>query len=398
MTFIFIMITLYQFNLVYATFMRYSSVNKVLDGGLMDRQEALALLEESDKNVRSQVILAADSLRKSLKGDDVSYVINLNLNFTNICVETCTFCAFAAKPKDEHAYTMSWDTIISKIDDAVKLGATEICIQSGLNPIVHKSYPQIYRGDSITEFYGTLLQSIKKLYPDLHLHAYSPEEVKFVADIDRLSTREALTMLKSMGLDSMPGTAAEILDDEIRAKICPDKVTTQEWVDIITKAHEIGIPTTSTIMFGHHDTPYHIAKHIDILRNTQLETKGFTEFVPLPFIRELTQLGRDVNYGDSKENIYYCYAVFRLFMSHTMPNLQTSWPKLNPDGAAITLDYGVNDFGGTLMEESITRMAGGCGGTYLSVNDIERLIRSQGRTPVQRDTLYNRIKNAKPVA
>lgn len=378
--------------------MRYSSVNKVLDGGLMNRDEALSLLEESDKNIQAQVIKAADELRKHLVGDDVSYVINLNLNFTNVCVESCAFCAFAAKPHDEHAYTMPWESIISKIDEAVKLGATEICIQSGLNPVVHKEYPQIYKGSSIAEFYGVLLQSIKKIYPDLHLHAYSPEEVKFVADIDRLSTREVLSMLKPMGLGSMPGTAAEILDDEIRAKICPDKVTTQEWIDIIKEAHEVGIPTTSTIMFGHMDTPYHVAKHIDILRDIQSETKGFTEFVPLPFIHELTQLGKDTGNPNDKSTVYYYYAVFRLFMTHTMPNLQTSWPKLNPDGAAKTLSYGVNDFGGTLMEESITRMAGGCGGTYLSVADIERLIREQGRNPVQRDTLYNRIKNARPVA
>lgn len=322
---------------------------------------------------KAEIISLADELRRRRVGDVVTYVVNRNINFTNICVGDCKFCSF------RHFYSpffLSIEEILEKVREAEELGATEICIQGGLHPKMK------------LEDYAGILEAIKDEFPKIHLHAFSPMEVLHASRNSGVSIEEALTTLKDAGLDSMPGTAAEILVDEIRRIICPHKLRTDEWVEIIKTAHSLGIPTTATMMFGHVEDMSHRIQHILLIREIQKETGGFTEFVLLPFMRENNELGK-ISKGISIEEIALTHAISRILLDGVLDNIQTSWVKLGVGNALKMLFCGANDFGGTLMEENISRAAGGTSGEYLPKEEIERLIRSVGRIPRQRDTLYN---------
>ncbi len=364
-------------------------LNKALDGSFISRKDAEILLTEDDPKTHREILRAADELRRHLVGETVTYVVNLNLNFTNVCVADCTFCGFKRNLGQTDAYIVGWPEVLDKIDDAVRnYDATEVCIQGGLYPKVYKHYADIYpEQKNLLEFYGRFLEKVKERYPKIHIHAFSPEEISFVSHWSKTATEESLKYLKEKGLDSLPGTAAEILVDEVREKICPDKVDTRDWIRIIREAHGLGIPSTSTILFGHIETPAHVAEHMEILRGLQLETRGFTELVPLPFIHEKTQMAGLIQPA-SRSNIYRHYAVFRLFLGESIKNLQTSWVKLGKYDALETLRYGCNDYGGTLMEEKISNAAGSAYGTHLATAEIRSLIEKSGKIAKRRDTLY----------
>lgn len=324
---------------------------------------------------------AADTLRRELVGDAVTYVVNRNINFTNICTGSCRFCAFrrAARSRDGYLYTL--EEMVERARQAVEVGSTEVCIQGGLHPELG------------LDFYTGILRSLKIVFPDLHLHAFSPMEVLWISRGAGVSLTYVLSALRESGLDSIPGTAAEILDDEVRRRLCPEKLTTTEWIEVMTTAHRLGIPTTATMMFGHIETWQHRVRHLEVLRNIQLETGGFTELVLLPFMPGQTPLARQYRLRPiSLEEVLKVTAYSRLYLGKELPNIQNSWVKIGVEGAKRSLSCGANDFGGTLMEESISRCAGAEHGQSLSAQAIEEAIRQAGRVPVQRDTLYRPVK------
>jgi len=327
------------------------------------------------------LIRAADRIRAADVGEEVTYIINRNINFTNVCFVGCQFCAFARHRKDVDARTDSNEELLAKVQDAIDRGATEICMQGGINPEMEAFG------------YRDLLLTIKARYPQIHIHAFSPMEIMYGARRTGMNYREYLTMLKEAGLDTIPGTAAEILDDEVREVLSHKKVDVRTWMEIITTAHEVGIRTTSTVMYGHIETPEHIANHIEILRGIQERTGGFTEFVPLRFIHTYTALYQKglVNPPPKGLNDMRVYAVSRLMLRGLIDNLQTSWVKLGVALAQLSLAAGCNDFGGTLMEEQISKSAGADAGEYLPETEIQSLIQGMGRVPAQRTTAYGRI-------
>ncbi|MGH7667483.1 MAG: 7,8-didemethyl-8-hydroxy-5-deazariboflavin synthase subunit CofH [Candidatus Dormibacteria bacterium] len=342
-------------------------------------QERLPVYQESLAELRPQ----ADQLRRELVGDTVTYVVNRNVNISNVCVGSCSFCGFRRSSiKAKGAYFHDHDTVFAKIEDAVHRGATEVCMQSGLTPELD------------LDFYDTLFREIKERWPGLHLHALSPEEIRYIAQQSGRSVEDVLRQLKDAGLGTLPGTAAEILVEEVRRILCPEKLTGAEWVEIVSTAHRVGIRTTSTIMYGHVETPWHRLQHLEIIRNLQRETGGITEFVLLPFQVQNNTLGKyfgirqPLTLLDSLRFTAYC----RLYFGSDIPNIQTSWVKLGKEGVAESLRWGANDFGGTLMEESITRMSGADHGQNLDPWEIEEAIRSVGRTPRERDTLYRELR------
>ena len=360
-------------------------LDRVLAGGEIDPGEIPALLRIEGDDLRA-MIAAADHVRREDVGDDVTYVINRNINFTNICFVNCQFCAFKRQRWESDAYDHDMDTLLGKVGEAVERGATEVCMQGGINPQMGAFH------------YRDVLSAIKKAFPEIHMHAFSPMEILYGSRRTNMSFEEYLTMLRDAGLGSLPGTAAEILDDEVREILSHKKVDVETWIDIITTAHRVGIPTTSTIMYGHVESLDHIAAHLGLLRRIQRETGGFTEFVPLRFIYENTILYQKglVKPLPQGESDLRMYAACRLFFRGDIDNLQTSWVKLGHDLAAASLAAGVNDFGGTLMEESISREAGADAGEYTTVEEIEALIRSMGRTPRQRTTLYRDLGATAP--
>ncbi len=315
----------------------------------------------------------ADELRKEQKGDIVTYVSNRNINFTNVCVGNCKFCAF--REEKERGYLLSMDTVLSKVEEAVNNDATEICIQGGLHP------------DLTLQDYCRIVEEIKSNF-NVHIHAFSPMEIFHVARNSGMSEEEVLKELKKAGLGSVPGTAAEILDDSIREIICPRKIKTEKWVEIIKTAHRLGIPTTSTILYGHIESVEDRIEHIFKIREIQKETGGFTEFVPLKFMRKNNELGRMVNREVSFLENANVHALSRVILHPYCVNVQASWVKLGVADVQRMLHFGVNDLGGTLMEESISRLSGSLAGEYMSPEDFERLIKDAGRTPRRRDTLY----------
>ena len=315
----------------------------------------------------------ADELRKEQKGDIVTYVSNRNINFTNVCVGNCKFCAF--REEKERGYLLSMDTVLSKVEEAVNNDATEICIQGGLHP------------DLTLQDYCRIVEEIKSNF-NVHIHAFSPMEIFHVARNSGMSEEEVLKKLKKAGLGSVPGTAAEILDDSIREIICPRKIKTEKWVEIIKTAHRLGIPTTSTILYGHIESLEDRIEHIFKIREIQKETGGFTEFVPLKFMRKNNELGRMVNREVSFLENANVHALSRVILHPYCVNVQASWVKLGVADVQRMLHFGVNDLGGTLMEESISRLSGSLAGEYMSPEDFERLIKDAGRTPRRRDTLY----------
>jgi FO synthase subunit 2 len=318
----------------------------------------------------------ANRLRHKAAGDRVTYVINRNINFTNRCTGTCTFCAF----KDPDGYELSIPEIMEKTRTAVESGSTEVCIQGGLLP----------DWDIIN--YCEILESIKKEYPQLHIHAFSPMEVLHAARNSDMSIRQTILTLKRSGLGSMPGTAAEILVDSVREKICPDKLKSEQWLEVVKTAHECGIPTTATIMYGHIETFEERIEHILKIRELQKITGGFTEFVPLPFMPHNNNLGKGLKIEVSRgiEDLKL-HALARVLLFPYIRNIQASWVKLGKQLAQIALTCGANDLGGTLMEEKISKSAGGKSGEYMGPVEFERLIRELHRIPQQRTTLYKHI-------
>jgi FO synthase subunit 2 len=331
------------------------------------------------------ICLTADILRKETVGDIVTYVINRNINYTNVCIMRCGFCAFSRDYRNEENYFLPIEEIVKRAKEAYELGATEVCIQGGLPPKLD------------WEFYPKLLRAIKKEVPQIHIHAFSPVEIWYGAKLANLSYKEFLKMLKEAGLDSIPGTAAEILDDEIRQIISPGRISTAEWIEIIKTAHKLDIPSTSTIMYGHIEKEIHRAKHLLILKEIQKETKGFTEFIPLSFVHKEApmykyKLINGVKAGPSGEEIAALYATSRIVLNRYIRNIQVSWVKEGPKFAQLLLNCGANDFGGTLINESISSAAGANYGQFLSPKEIRRLIFDAGRIPAQRTTKYEIIK------
>ena len=315
----------------------------------------------------------ADELRRQEKGGVVTYVVNRNINFTNVCVGNCKFCAFGEEK--EKGYLLSMDVVLSKVVEAVNNEATEICIQGGLHP------------DLALADYCGIIESIKSEF-DVHIHAFSPMEIYHVARNSGMSEEEVLIGLKRAGLGSIPGTAAEILDDSIREIICPGKIKTDKWVEIIKTAHRLGVPSTATIMYGHIESLEARIDHIFRIREIQKETCGFTEFVPLKFMRRNNELGQMVKREVPFLENAMVHALSRVILHPYCENVQASWVKLGVGEVQKMLYFGVNDLGGTLMEENISRLSGAPAGEYMSPEDFERLIKDAGRTPRRRSTLY----------
>jgi 7,8-didemethyl-8-hydroxy-5-deazariboflavin synthase CofH subunit len=346
--------------------------------------EGLALYTAEGDDLRA-TIKCADLARAEDIGNEVTYVVNRNINFTNICFVGCQFCGFKRQKWESDAYDHSDEVILGKVADAQARGATEICMQGGINP------------DMPPFKYRDLLRAIKSEFPDIHVHAFSPMEIMYGSRRVQMDYPEYIAMLKANGLGSIPGTAAEILDDGVREILSHKKVDVAAWVDIITTAHSLGVPTTSTIMYGHLESPRHVVNHLALLRDIQKQTHGFTEFVPLRFIHENTMLYRKglVSPPESGLPDFRMYAFARLFLRGWIDNLQTSWVKLGVDLAALTLKAGCNDFSGTLMEESITAQAGGQAGEFVAVDVIEEKAREMGRVAVERTTTYKKLYGRK---
>src|SRR5580693_738239 len=353
------------------------ALEKVLAGGDLGMEEGLTLAKVEGHDV---VALAkvADELRRRAVGDKITYVVNRNLNFTNVCIVGCAFCGFSRGPDSPDAYFHSTEKLIAKSVEAVERGATEVCIQGGL--------PRDMDG----RYYVNLLRAIKARLPELHVHAYSPMEITYGVEKTRLPLREYLLMLKEAGLNSIPGTAAEILDDEVRKSLSPNKLKVRQWIEVIRTAHSLGIPTTSTMMYGHTETPEHWVRHLLLLRDIQKDTGGFTEFVPLGFIHSQTKLfqsGR-ARSGHSMHEDLIVHALSRILLNGYIRNIQVSWVKLGYKDSLACLEAGANDFGGTLMEESISKAAGANFGEYVYPGEFRALIRTIGRIPAERATSY----------
>ncbi len=355
-------------------------LERALAGTELSFDDGLALLHAEDADLAA-LIRAADYVRAVDVGPVVTYVVNRNINFTNVCFVGCQFCAFARHRKDDDARTDSTADVLAKVQEAVNRGATEICMQGGINPEM----------DAFG--YRDLLVAIKARFPQIHIHAFSPMEIMYGARRTGMNYRDYLSMLKDAGLGTIPGTAAEILDDEVREILSHKKVDVRTWVEIITTAHRLGLRTSSTVMYGHVEKPEHIVRHLELLRSIQKETGGFTEFVPLRFIHTYTVLYQKglVDPPPKGEVDLRMYAFSRLMLRGWIDNVQTSWVKLGTELAQLTFDAGVNDFGGTLMEEQITKSAGGDAGEYLPVETIRALIEGAGRIPQERTTTYGTV-------
>ena len=372
-------------------------VDRILDialqGDDISTTDALLLLTQTHVDIIDRIRVTADKLRQIQVGDTVTYVINRNINFTNICEQHCSFCAFRRDEGTEGAFWLSTEQILAKAADAVALLATEICMQGGLHPGAKID-------DRSLTYYIELVTAIKTTFPQLHLHAFSPQEVEFIARQDGLSYADVIIALQKAGVGSMPGTAAEVLDDTVRRVICPEKIDSATWIEIVTTAHRLGMPTTSTMLAGHIETPSQQIAHLEQLKQIQQHAiksnypTRITEFIILPFVGESapaplrSRVGRDQPI--LADNLLLT-AIARIFLGNYIPNHQPSWVKLGLEGAKTALEWGCNDLGGTLMEEHITTMAGAKGGTCLSVEDLQGAIRAIDRQDRQRSTLYELI-------
>jgi FO synthase len=361
-----------------------SIIDKTFKGKEISVDEGEHLFNIRDLDEISALAISADEIRKEDVGDIVTYVVNRNINFTNICNTYCGFCNFMAPEGDERAYFLTMEEIAQKTIEAWENGATEVCMQGGMHP------------DIDGNFYVELIKSVKKAVPQMHTHAFSPFEIYYGAKTLNTSEEDFIEMLKEAGHDTFPGTAAEVLDEEVRTVIAPRKIPTQTWIDVVKKAHKAGMRTTSTIMYGHVDKSYHWARHLGVLRDIQKETGGFTEFVPLRFIPWNTRLFQHskgkVNPGPTDLDQLKMYAISRLMLRGWINNIQVSWVKQGPEFAQFSLTAGANDFGGTLMEEQISRAAGANHGQYFPPEEFQRLTKEIGRIPAQRNTTYGIIK------
>ena len=359
-----------------------------LDRALSDRDvsvdEAIALFDSTGLEM-DLLVAVADELRRRAVGDTVTYVVNRNINFTNVCIKQCGFCAFSRDFREEEGYFLPNEEIVRRAKEAASLGATEVCIQAGLPPKMDG------------HLYVDICNAVKKELPDMHIHAFSPEEVLYGAVRSESKTGDYLKMLKEAGVGSLPGTAAEILDQPLRDTISPGRIKVSEWVSIIKQAHSIGIPTTSTIMYGHIENSRHKAEHIALLREIQKETHGFTEFVPLSFVHTDAPMYShhtvsNIRSGADGLEVVKMHAVARVMLNGHIPNIQVSWVKEGARMSQLLLNAGVNDFGGTLINESISTAAGAQHGQLMRPREIRQLIRSAGRVPAQRSTSYKLLK------
>jgi FO synthase len=357
------------------------AIEKGREGRELSEDELTALFAETRPAVIEEMRIAADELRHELAGDRVTFVVNRNINFTNICVVGCAFCGFGQGKRSPDAYEVSEEDFAERVLEAVEFGATELCMQGGIHP------------DLTLEEYGKWLRLAKDVAPQLHLHAYSPMEVHYMCERSGKAPDEVFEYLIECGLGSTPGTAAEVLDDGVRQRISPNKLPTQRWVEIIEASHRAGLRSTSTVMFGHIEEPRELARHMQVVRALQERTGGITEFVPLSFIPFNTMLGRThgIEEISDEENLKHT-AAFRLALGKTIVNLQASWVKMGLDAATEALRWGVNDLGGTLMEENISRMAGSQHGVRLEPEQLIAAARAGGREPAQRTTLYEIVE------
>lgn len=368
-------------------------LESALKGDDLSPVEGVVLLKQTDPSAIAAIRTTADKLRQQQVGDTVTYVINRNINFTNVCEQHCSFCAFRRDDGEIGAYWLEEAQIIEKVIDAVQRNATEICMQGGLHPqakVNGKSLP----------YYLKLAETVKQKFPKMHLHAFSPQEVQFIARVDGLEYSYVIAALRSAGVDSMPGTAAEVLDNEVRRILCPEKIDTETWLEIVSTAHKLGLHTTSTMLSGHIETAEQQIGHLAKLRSLQQTAidseypAKITEFILLPFVgleapKSLRRrVGRD---QPILADALLLTAVARIFLGNSIPNHQPSWVKLGLEGATAALNWGCNDIGGTLMEEHISTMAGAQGGTCMEVESLQAAIASINRPQQLRDTLYHYI-------
>ncbi len=359
-------------------------LNKALSEKEISAEEGLVLYN-SDGMDFHLIGLAADELRRRRVGNIVTYVVNRNINFTNVCIKQCGFCAFSRDFRAEEGYFLPTEEIVRRAKEAHQLGATEVCIQAGLPP------------DMEGDLYENICRAIKKEIPDIHIHGFSPEEVLYGATRSNTTIEEYLKRLKDAGVDTLPGTAAEILDQKLRDKIAPGRISVKDWIDVIKTAHKIGINTTSTMMFGHIETPKDRVDHIAKIREIQKETGGFTEFVPLDFIHSEApmykhQLHEGIRQGASGKDVLLTHAIARIMLNNYIDNIQMSWVKEGQKMSQLLLMWGANDFGGTLINESISTSAGSEHGQLLKPKEIKRTVREIGRIPAERNTNYKILK------
>jgi FO synthase len=360
------------------------AIARILDSALNGKElgfdDGLRLARTEGQEMEA-LVLAADRVRRERVGDVVTYVVNRNINFTNVCFVGCRFCAFSRAPREKDAYFHSFEEIGRRSIEAWERGAREVCVQGGLPRDLHPYY------------YRDLLRAIKQATPRMHIHAFSPMEIVYGVELTGLPLANYLAMLKDAGLGTLPGTAAEILDDEVRHQIERIKLKVSQWLDVIKTAHRLGIRTTSTMMYGHTETEEHWVNHLILLRDVQKETGGFTEFVPLGFVHEFTQLYRsgDARPGPTVEEHLKVHALSRLMLQGWIDNIQVSWVKLTREMAQACMRAGANDYGGTLMDENISRLAGATSGEYLSPEEFQSRIRELGRIPAERTTLYKLV-------
>jgi FO synthase len=358
-----------------------AAIAKGRAGVELSEDELTALFSETRPEVVEEMRVAADELRAELHGERATFVVNRNINFTNICVVGCAFCGFGQGKRSPDAYEVSEQDFAARIEEAVEFGATELCMQGGIHP------------DLTLEEYGRWLRLAKDVAPQLHLHAYSPMEVHYMCERSGKEPGDVFEYLLECGLGSTPGTAAEVLDDGVRQRISPNKLPADRWVEIIEASHRAGLRSTSTVMFGHIEEPRELARHMRVVRALQERTGGITEFVPLSFIPFNTMLGRTHGIEEiaMADNLKHT-AAFRLALGRTIPSLQASWVKMGLEGATESLRWGVNDLGGTLMEENISRMAGSQHGVRLEPEQLIEAARAAGREPAQRTTLYEIVE------
>ena len=357
-----------------------AALDRALSGEDITVEEAVVLFETEGKEYNA-LVMTADELRSRTVGDIVTYVVNRNINFTNVCIKRCGFCAFSRDFRQEEGYLLPVEEIIRRAKEAWDYGATEVCVQAGLPPKME--------GD----LYIRLCEAIKKELPDMHIHGFSPEEVLYGSIRSDITIRAYLTELKAAGVGSLPGTSAEVLDQELRDKISPGRITVDQWTEVITTAHGLGIPTTSTVMFGYLETPTQLAKHIDLIRGIQQQTGGITEFVPLSFVHTeapmfMQELVNDVRPGPSGIEVIKMHAIARIMLNNWIPNIQASWVKEGPRMSQLLLTAGVNDLGGTLINESISTAAGAQHGQLMRPSEFRQMIRQAGRIPAERYTTY----------
>jgi FO synthase len=355
-------------------------VMEMLDGGLLTREQC-SLLANADGDDLLGLLVAANLLRQELAGNLVTYVVNRNINFTNVCFVGCKFCAFSRGPRESDAYFLSFEQIAHKAAEAWQMGATEVCIQGGLP----RDLPPFY--------YRDILRAVKQAVPGLHIHAFSPMEIVYGVELTGMPLDEYLLMLRDHGLNTLPGTAAEILDDDVRFVLSRNKLSTEQWKEVIRTAHRCGIRSTSTLMYGHVETPEHWVNQLLLLRQIQQETGGFTEFVPLGFVHQHTLLFHQglSRSGPTLAEHLKIHALARVLLAGSINNIQVSWVKLNRRLSQLCLQAGANDYGGTLMEENISREAGATAGQYTSPEDFQSVILEMGRIPAERNTTYTRI-------